>query len=152
MFSIIGIVVVIGAIVGGYLMEQGNLKVLLQPAELVIIGGAAIGTLLIANPVPVVVKIIKGMLGVFSSSKYGKDTYLNTLKMLNDLFAQARKGGMVSLETHIEEPDKSELFKKHEFILNDHHALDFICDTLRTALSGTVSHFDLDQMRSWPCH
>jgi chemotaxis protein MotA len=146
MFSIIGIVVVLGAVIGGYLMEHGNLKVLIQPAELVIIGGAAIGTLLIANPLPVIIKIIKGLLGILSSGKYNKDRYLNTLKMLNDVFGQARKGGLVSLEAHIEEPDKSDLFKKHAFILADHHALDFICDTLRTALSGTVSHFELDQM------
>ena len=146
MFSIIGIVVVIGAVIGGYLMEHGNLKVLIQPAELVIIGGAAIGTLLIANPLSVAMNIIKGILGVLSSGKYNKVKYLNTLKMLNDIFAQARKGGMVSLETHIEEPQNSDVFKKHEFFLKDHHALDFVCDTMRTALAGTVSHFDLDQL------
>jgi len=146
MFSIIGIVVVIGAVVGGYLMEHGNLKVLIQPAELVIIGGAAIGTLLIANPLPVVMKIVKTILGVLSSGKYNKARYLETLKMLNDLFSQARKGGMVSLESHIEEPDNSELFKKYESFLKNHHAVHFLCDTLRTALSGTVSHYDLDQL------
>ena len=146
MFSIIGIVLVLGAVIGGYLMEHGNLKVLIQPAELVIIGGAAIGTLLIANPLPIIIKIIKGLLGILSSGKYNKDKYLSTLKMLNDVFGQARKGGLVSLEAHIEEPDKSDLFKKHDFIMKDHHTLDFICDTLRTALSGTVSHFELDQM------
>src|SRR5438270_3680359 len=146
MFSIIGIVLVLGAVIGGYLMEHGNLKVLIQPAELVIIGGAAIGTLLIANPLPIIIKIIKGLLGILSSGKYNKGKYLSTLKMLNDVFGQARKGGLVSLEAHIEEPDKSDLFKKHDFIMKDHHTLDFICDTLRTALSGTVSHFELDQM------
>jgi chemotaxis protein MotA len=146
MFSIIGIVVVIGAVIGGYLMEHGNLKVLIQPAELVIIGGAALGTLLIGNPLPVIIKIVKGILGILGSGKYNKNRYLDTLKMLNDVFTQGKKGGMVSLETHVEEPDKSDLFKKHEFLHKDHHALVFICDTLRMALSGTVSHFDLDQM------
>lgn len=146
MFSIIGIVVVLGAVVGGYLMEKGNLMVLVQPAELVIIGGAALGTLLIGNPLPVIIKIIKGLLGVLSSGKYSKPRYLDTLKMLNDVFSQGRKGGMVSLEPHVEEPHNSDLFKKYEFILKDHHALDFICDTLRMALSGTVSHHDLDSM------
>ncbi len=131
---------------GGYLMEHGNVKVLIQPAELVIIGGAAMGTLLIANPLGVVIKIVKGVLGVLSSGKYSKSRYLDTLKMLNDLFAQARKGGMVSLEAHIEEPENSEMFKKYESFLKDHHAVHFLCDTMRTALSGTVSHFDLDQL------
>lgn len=146
MFSIIGIVLVIGAVIGGYLMEHGNMKVLVQPAELVIIGGAAIGTLLIGNPLPVIIKILKNLTGILSGSKFNKARYLNTLKMLNDLFSQGRKGGMVSLESHVEEPDKSDLFKKHEFIIKDHHALDFICDTMRMALSGTVSPHDLDQM------
>ena len=146
MFSIIGIVVVIGAVIGGYLMEHGNMKVLIQPAELVIIGGAAIGTLLIGNPLPVIIKILKNLTGILSGGKYNKTLYLNTLKMLNDLFSQGRKGGMVSLESHVEEPDKSDLFKKHEFIVKDHHALTFICDTMRMALSGTVSPHDLDQM------
>ncbi len=146
MFSIIGIVVVIGAVIGGYLMEKGNLMVLVQPAEVVTIGGAAIGTVLIGNPLPVIIKIIKGLLGILSGGKYNKVRYTNTLKLLNDLFSQGRKGGMVSLESHVEEPEQSEIFKKHEFILKDHHALVFVCDTMRMALSGTVSAHDLDQM------
>lgn len=146
MFSIIGIVVVIGSIVGGYLMEHGNLKVLMQPAELLIIAGAAIGTLLIANPLPVIMAILKGLMGMFGGDKYGKSRYLDTLKMLNELFARGRKGGIDSLEPDVEEPEKSEIFKKYDFMTKDHHVVDFICDTLRMAMSGTVSHFDLDQM------
>ena len=146
MFSIIGILIVIGAIVGGYLMEKGNLMVLLQPSEGLIIIGAAIGTLLIANPLSVVIAIFKRILGTFSSSLYSKHHYLVTLKMLNELFKSARKGGLSSLESDIEEPENSELFKKYPEILKHHHTMQFICDTLRTAMAGTVSHFDLDQM------
>lgn len=146
MFSIIGIVVVIGAIVGGYLFEHGKLGVLVQPGELIIIGGAAIGTLLIANPLPVIMKLIKLMLGILGGNKFTKDRYLDTLKMMNDLFSRGRKGGISSLEPDIEAPDKSEVFKKYPTVLADHHVLHFICDTLRMAMTGTVSHFDLDQM------
>ncbi len=146
MFAIIGILVVIGAVVGGYLMEKGNLKVLVQPAELIIIGGAALGTLLIANPMPVVIKALKGILGAFAPSPYSKPFYLETLKMLNDLFLGARKGGMVKLESDIEEPDKSPIFSKYPKFLNNHHAVHFICDTLRMAITGGVSHFEMDQM------
>jgi chemotaxis protein MotA len=146
MIPIVGILAVIGAILGGYLIEHGNLRVLVQPAELIIIGGAAIGTLLIANPLPVIIKIFKSVLGVLSSSKYSKERYLKTLKMLNDLFKKGRKGGVSSLESDIEEPENSELFKAYPEVLKDHHVLDFICDTIRTGMSGTVSHFDLDQM------
>ena len=93
MFAIIGIVLVIGAIIGGYLMEHGHLEVLVQPAELVIIGGAAIGTLLIANPLSVVTALIKGLIGVLKGSPYSKKFYLDSLKMLNEIFTYARKNG-----------------------------------------------------------
>ena len=146
MFSIIGIVVVIGAVIGGYLMEKGNMKVLVQPAELVIIGGAAIGTLLIANPLPVIMGIVKGVLGVLSAGKYNKNLYLTTLKLMNEAFAKGRKGGLAALEQDVEDPEKSELFKKYPDVTKDHHKLDFICDTLRMAMTGTISHYDLDSM------
>src|SRR5436309_8474773 len=98
MFSIIGILVVIGAVIGGYLMEHGKLAVLVQPAELIIIGGAAIGTLLIANPLQTIMKIIHGVLAVFKGTPYDKPFYLTTLKMLNELFLFARKNGTGQLE------------------------------------------------------
>src|SRR5947209_6291455 len=104
MFAIIGIVVVIGAIVGGYLMEHGKLAVLMQPAELVIIGGAALGTLLIANPLPIVIGIFKGLLAVLKGSPYTKARYLDTLKLLSALFMHARKNGMMQLEEDVEAP------------------------------------------------
>jgi len=146
MFSIIGIVVVIGAIMGGYLFENGKVAVLLQPAELIIIGGAAIGTLLIANPMPVIMGVVKGILGIFGGDKFTKARYLDTLKFMNELFSRGRKGGISSLEPDVEAPEKSEVFKKYPTVMKDHHVSDFICDTLRMAMTGTVSHFDLDQM------
>jgi chemotaxis protein MotA len=127
-------------------MAQGNLKVLMQPNELVIIGGAALGTLLIANPMSTVVAVLKGVGRVFGSSKYNKAFYLESLKMLNELFMAARKGGMSKLEADVEEPDKSQVFSKYPKFLKDHHAVHFLCDTLRMSISGGVGHFELDQM------
>ncbi len=146
MFAIIGVVVVIGAIMGGYLMEHGQVGVLVQPAELIIIGGAALGTLLVANPLSIVMGIVKGLLSVLKGSKYTKPFYLETLKMLNDLFMQARKQGMVKLEEDVENPEKSQVFSKYPAFLANHHAVHFVCDTLRMAISGGVPAFDLDQM------
>ena len=146
MFAIIGIVVVFGAIIGGYLMEHGNLMVLLQPAELIIIGGAALGTMLIANPLPIVIQIFKGLVGVFLPSPFSKAFYLQHLKMLNELFHHARKNGAVKLEADIEDPQKSPLFKNYPGFLKNHHALNFVCDTLRMYISGGVGSFELDQM------
>ena len=146
MFAIIGIVIVIGAVIGGFLMEKGNLAVLVQPAELVIIGGAAAGTLLIGNPLPVVMKIFKGLLGVLKPSPYSKAYFLETLKMLNELFGYARKNGLVKLEGDVEDPDKSPVFSKYPKFLHNHHAVHFLCDTLRMSISGGIGAFELDQM------
>lgn len=146
MFAIIGIVVVIGAILGGFIMEKGPLPVLIQPAELLIIGGAALGTILIANPLPIVIKLFKGVLGVLSGSKYSKAYYLESIKMMNDMFAYARKNGLPKLEIDVDDPHKSQLFSKYPKFLKDHHAVDFICDTLRMFISSGTDPFELDQM------
>src|SRR5882757_4458029 len=146
MFVIIGIVLVIAAIVGGYLMEHGNLRVLIQPAELLIIGGAAIGTVLIANPLHILKAIAGGVAGAFGGSKFGKEKYLETLKMMYELFTRARKEGLMALEADSDDPEKSPVFSKYPKFLKDHHALAFVCDTIRMASGGGVEPFDVDQM------
>src|ERR1700693_2638770 len=109
MFSIIGIVVVFGAVLAGYLMEHGNMKVLMQPAELIIILGAAIGTVLIANPVHILMKIGAGIAGAFGGSPFTKQRYLDSLKMMFELFSRARKEGLMSLEADSDAPDQSQV-------------------------------------------
>jgi chemotaxis protein MotA len=146
MFSIIGIVVVFGAVVAGYLMEHGNLKVLMQPAELIIILGAAIGTVLIANPIHILMKIVSGIGGAFGGSPFDKQRYLESLKMMFELFSRARKEGLMSLEADSDAPDQSVVFSKYPKFLKDHHALHFVCDSLRMAASGGIEPFDADQM------
>jgi chemotaxis protein MotA len=146
MFPIIGIVIVLGAIAAGYTMEHGNFKVLLQPAELVIIFGAAVGTVVIANPPPTLIKIGKGLAGVFSGSKYTKALYLETLKMLYDLFALSRKAGMAKLEEEVDNPSKGVVFTKYKKFLQNHHALHFLCDTLRMVVTGGVEPMEIDTM------
>jgi chemotaxis protein MotA len=146
MFTIIGIVVVFGSVIGGYLMEHGNLKVLIQPAELLTIGGAAIGTLLIANPLHILKKIVGGITGVFGGSKFTKKRYMESLKMMYELFGRARKDGLMALESDSDAPDKSPVFSKYPVFLKDHHALTFVCDSIRLASAGGVEPFDADQM------
>jgi chemotaxis protein MotA len=146
MFAIIGIVVVFGAIVGGYLMEHGNLKVLIQPAELLLIGGAAIGTVLIANPLYILKAIADGLPGIIKGSKYTQQWYLDSLKMMFELFSRVRKDGLMALETDSDAPDQSPIFSKYPAFLKDHHALAFVCDSIRLASSGGLEPFDADQM------
>jgi chemotaxis protein MotA len=146
MFSIIGIVVVFGCVIAGYLMEHGKLGVLVQPAELLTIGGAAIGTVLTANPLHILKQIAAGLMGVFKGSPFPKKRYIETLKMMFDLFTKSRKEGSISIEADVEEPDKSPIFSKYPVFLKDHHVRDFVCDTMRMAITGGVSAFDVDQM------
>jgi len=146
MFAIIGILIVFGAVVSGYLMEHGHIRVLLQPAELIIIGGAAIGTVLVANPLHILKKIAGGLGGVLGGSKFTKQRYLDSLKMMYDLLNKARKDGLVALESDVEEPTKSPILSKYPAFVKDHHVRDFVCDTMRMAVSGGVEAFDLDQM------
>ena len=145
MFALIGIVVVFGAIAGGYLMEHGNLKVLMQPAELIIILGAAIGTILIANPLHILKNIVAGIVGQFTGAKITKQYYLDSLKMMFTLLTKARNEGLMTLEADVEEPKKSAVFSKYPKFLKDHHGLHFLCDTMRMAVTGS-DPFDLDQL------
>ena len=146
MFAIVGIVVVFGAVLAGFLMEKGHLLVLLQPAELVTIGGAALGTMLIANPMHILKAIGGGLAGVLGGTKFGKGRYLDSLTMMYEFLNKVRKEGLISVESDIEKPSESAIFQKYPAFLKDHHAAAFVCDTLRMAITGGVEPFDMDQM------
>src|SRR5437588_878988 len=127
-------------------MEHGNLRVLMQPAELIIIGGAAAGTVLVANPLHILKKIVGGIVSVFKGSKCTQKFYLDSLKTMYDLFNKARREGLIALESDVEEPEKSPIFTKNPDFLKDHHIRDFVCDTMRMAVTGGIEPFDVDQM------
>ena len=146
MSSIGGIFLVFACVVAGYLMEKGKIAVLLQPAELIIIGGAAIGTVLAANPLHIIKKIIVGLVTVIKGSPFPKNRYVDTLKMMFDLLAKSRKEGVIAIESDIEDPAKSPIFSRYSKFIQDAHARDFVCDTMRMAITGGVSAFDVDQM------
>jgi chemotaxis protein MotA len=145
MFAIIGIVIVFGCVAGGYLMEHGNMRVLLQPAELLIIVGAAAGTVLIANPLHVLKHIVGGVADVFKGSKFTRARYLNSLKLAYQLLNKARRQGLMSLETDIEDPGQSQIFSQDPDFVKSSHVRNFFCDSMRMAISG-VEAFDLDQL------
>jgi chemotaxis protein MotA len=146
MVSIIGILVVFGAVLAGFLMEKGPLLVLLQPSEFVIIGGAAVGTLLAANPVHILKKTIASLSMVLHGSKFTQQRYLDSLRMMFNLFNKARKEGMVGIESDVEDPEKSPLFYTYPIFMKDHHAVSFVCDTMRMAITGGATAFDVDRM------
>jgi chemotaxis protein MotA len=146
MFAIIGIVIVFGAVLGGFLMEKGPLLVLMQPSEFLIIAGAGLGTLLAANPMYVLKKIASGLVQILKGQKFSKQRYVELLKMMYTLFNKARKEGLAGIESDIEEPEKSVVFSKYPEFVKNHHLRDFVCDTMRMAIIGGATPFDLDQM------
>ncbi len=146
MISILGILIVLGAILGGYLLEHGKPAVLLQPAELLIIFGSAIGTVVVANPVATLIALGKRLAGVLGGNPYDKGRYLESLKMIYELFNHARKAGTAKLEEDVDNPSKSAIFSKYPKFLKQHHAVHFFCDTLRMAVSGGVEPMDIDDM------
>ena len=146
MFVIIGLVVVFGSIIGGYLMHHGQLAVLIQVNEFIIIGGAGLGALLIANPPSLVKRIMVDTAGLLRSNPYNEKAYQELLQVLYHVFQTARKDGLVGLESHVEEPEKSELFKKYPTFHGNHHAVAFLADTLKVMLSGAVEDHHLSEI------
>ncbi|HUI84013.1 MAG TPA: flagellar motor stator protein MotA [Candidatus Binatia bacterium] len=146
MFAIVGILVVLGAVIGGFLMEHGPIRVLLQPSEAIIICGAALGTLLVANPLHTLKGVVRGVVQVIRGSTFTGRRYLDALKMMYEMFNKIRREGPNSVENDIEEPEKSKFFAAFPGFVGDRVARDFVCDTMRMALMGGVEPFDVDQM------
>ena len=144
MFTLIGLVIVLGGVIGGYLFENGPLQVLIQPAELVIIFGAAVGSLLVAAPGKAFGQVAKAIAGSFASSSPTKADYLDLLKLQYEVYQFLRKNGAVALDEHVQEVEKSAIFSKYPGFLKRHHAVDFFRDALKQVVNGTASAEELD--------
>ncbi|SPD73693.1 Chemotaxis protein [uncultured Desulfobacterium sp.] len=136
MNTIIGLAVLFGMIILGYLMEHGNLSVLFQPAELVIIYGAAAGAFIISSPGNVIKSTLNDVKKVFSHKGSSKETFSELLLLLYDILVKVRKEGILSLEKEIEDPAKSELFRRHPKMLADEEAVSFIKENLGVIVLG----------------
>ncbi len=143
---IVGALIVIGCIIGGYVLEHGHLAALFQPVELLIIGGAAFGATFISHPMPVIKKALGGVLGLLKGSSYKKEKYMDLLALLYALFSKIRKDGLIALEADIEDPEKSAIFSAYPSVQHDHHALDFICDYFRMMVSGSMNAFEIENL------
>ena len=146
MLAIVGILVVLLAVLGGYLIEGGSFLVLMQFAEFIIIGGAAAGALLISTPPKLLKKILNRVLLIFKKSKVEKETYLGILKMMYEFFQLSQKEGVLALESHIEHPEKSTIFSKYPQFVGQHHLLSFLTDTMRIILMGSVSPYEIEAL------
>jgi chemotaxis protein MotA len=145
MLLIIGCVIVLGSVAGGYMMHGGVLGALWQLNELVIIGGAALGALVIGTPVSLI-KALIGRLGAFFRSPPNKALYLDLLALQYQLFRLTQQSGVMALEAHVEEPEKSTIFSKFPSFLANHHAVAFLSDSVRVIILGGVTPHDLESL------
>lgn len=146
MFALLGILVVFAAVLGGYLLEHGNVYVLMQPAGLVIIAGAAAGIVLAANPPCVIGKMFRGVASTLRSPLYSRNSYLLCLRMLYELTAFALRAGIEELEQDFEAPAKSRILSNYPDFLADKTACDFVCDSMRMLVIGSTTAQDLDRL------
>ncbi|MCK5125928.1 MAG: flagellar motor stator protein MotA [candidate division Zixibacteria bacterium] len=145
MLIIVGFIVVFGSVVGGFVLEGGAIMALWQPIELLIIGGAGLGSLLVMAPMHTIKSIISQILGTLSSG-YSKKDFTNLMCMLYEIFNIARREGLVGLESHIENPTESEVIKAYPVFLKNHHAVDFMADTMRLIITGSVQPHELEAL------
>jgi chemotaxis protein MotA len=146
MFVILGAIIVFASVVGGYMLEHGNLSVLFQPVELLIIGGAAFGGLLIATPLRVIKLIIKNVLRALVGKSPSRADYMDALLMLSEIFTKIRKEGLVSIEADVDNPRDSKIFSSHPLFLKNHHAVTLVTDTLRTVMTTSISSYELEAL------
>jgi chemotaxis protein MotA len=146
MFAIIWSLVVAGSVIAGFMMEKGNPYVLIQPAELVIIFGAAFGSFLIASPPRVITAVIKKFSSILSSKSPDKKQYLELLLLLYQLYSKIRKEGLISIESDIEQPDNSPIFNKNKKVLTYRHLINFICDNLKIIITTNVIPHELESL------
>lgn len=145
MLLIVGCVIVLGSVAGGYMMHGGVLGALWQLNELVIIGGAALGALVIGTPVSLI-KALIGRMGAFFKSPPTKELYLDLLALQYQLYRLTQQSGVMALEAHVEEPEKSTIFSKFPSFLANHHAVSFLSDSVRVIILGGVTPHDLESL------
>jgi len=146
MIPIIGFVIVSVCVIGGYLLEGGNLSVIFQPVELLIICGAAIGGFIVASPMKIIKAVGTSITRIFTNKPNTKQDYIEVLLMINGIFYKIRQQGLVSIESDVDSPEQSPLFSNYPKILKNHAAINLITDTLRTVMTTTIAPHELEAL------
>ena len=146
MFVIVGYVVILGAVFGGFVLGGGHVAALFQPFELLSIGGATLGAFLVANSPKVVKATVGALPTVLKGSRYTKAMYMDLLAMLYEILSKVRKEGLMSIEGDIEKPEASPIFSKYPVIAADHHAMEFLTDYLRMMVGGNLNAFEIENL------
>jgi chemotaxis protein MotA len=146
MIVIVGCVVVVGCVLGGFVLSGGAIAALIHPAELLTIGGAALGGLIIGSPKKVLIDLVKALVGTLKGSPFGRPAYEELFKCLYDLLRIARRDGMRVLESHVSDPHNSSIFTKYPRIGGNHHVVDFICGAMAPLIESTAKPEQLAQL------
>ncbi|KML67804.1 flagellar motor stator protein MotA [Pectobacterium peruviense] len=146
MLVILGYIVIVASILGGYLMVGGALGALYQPSELLIIGGAAVGAFIVGNNGKAIKATIRALPLLVKGSKYNKALYMDLMALLFRVMAKSRQQGMLSLEFDIDNPRESEIFSSYPNILSDNNIVEFITDYLRLMVSGNMNAFEIETL------
>lgn len=146
MIVVIGVIVVIGAVLAGFIWSGGHIGALIHPAEIVTIGGAAMGALIIMSSKKTLIDLVKGILQCVKGSPYNKAAYRELFKMMYDLLFLARREGLLAIESHISDPHESSIFNKYPKLAKNHHVMDFICGALAPLIEGTAKPEQLPEL------
>src|SRR5512135_3507313 len=146
MLVIVGYIVVAASVFGGFALAGGHLAALLQPVELLMIGGAAAGAFLVGNNNKAVKATLKALPTVFKGSKYTRALYMDIMALLYELLTKIRKEGLMSVEADVDSPENSPLFTKYPTIMADHHIIEFLTDYLRLMVSGSMNAFEIENL------
>jgi chemotaxis protein MotA len=146
MLPILGYLIVIGAVFGGFAIGGGHLATLWQPVELIIIGGAALGAFFVGNSGKAIKSTFKALPKAFRGSRHTKALYMELMALLYEVLAKVRKEGLMSIESDVENPKGSPLFSKYPKVLADHHAIEFLTDYLRLMVGGNLNAFEIENL------
>jgi chemotaxis protein MotA len=146
MIIIVGCIIVIGAVLGGFTWAGGHIGALIHPSELLTIGGSALGALIIMSPKKVLVDLLRGILQSIKGSPYNRQTYRELFMLLYELFRTARRDGLMALESHVTNPHDSKIFLRYPKISSNHHVVEFVCGALSPIVDGTTKPDQLPGM------
>ena len=146
MIQVIGSIVVVGCVFGGFVLEGGHILALWHPTEILIIVGAALGAFMTSNPPKISKAAFLGAIGFVKGPRYKRDDYVQLLKCLYDILVKIRKEGLMAIEGSLEAPDGGALFSNYPKIVADHHLMDFIRDCLRLMVGGSLDPHELESL------
>jgi chemotaxis protein MotA len=146
MLVLIGYLVVLGSVFGGFALAGGHLAALIQPIEFLMIGGAAAGAFVVGNTMKTLKATVRALPSVLKGSKYTKAVYMELMAMQFEILQKVRKEGLMSIERDVDNPNESPLFSKYPKVNGDHHLVEFITDYLRLMVSGNLNAFEIESL------